>query len=716
MKKDNRNRRAAWQCGMLLSALALAAAADQVGAEEDPFFAELPLVASVSRLPQRISEAPAAVTVLDRETIRASGMRTVADLLRLVPGFQVTSANQDPAVVTYHGLSGGMTNEEYTPRVQVLIDGRSQYSPLFKSGVNWNLLPVAIEDIQRIEVIRGPNTVAYGSNAFLGVINIITEETSLTKGWLLASNFGNDGIRDETLRWGGQAGDANLRLTYRRSADDGFQHAYYTSWTNPHDSHTAQVFDLRADQRLTNRDELQWTLSHAADVSQYGRADRPATDPLRDLHQDSTSLGVLWRRVVAADEEIKLRYAYTEDWAAGPYQQDASFNLTTNPGSAPKVPIVNLTEPGGKSAVHELEFEHLLAPTERIRLLWGAGAKSIALFSPGQFSTSDWLHRASYRTFGNLEYRPTGAWLLNLGASLEHDSVSGTMFDPRVSASYHLTDEQTLRLTASRAHRSPSLYEAMGRVVMKNPGTSAPFDITYLGQGVQPERVDSAELGYLGEFKAAHASVDLRAFYERIPNRIQIVPLALPASSPDYADSVFNRTYVNLNTPYIYGRADGAINLERVATRGYEYQLRWQPLPTTRLVYNNALICIDARLTDAALVADTFGPNTDKIAMQTAQSAPTHAQTAMAMQQLPGALQASVMYYRDGPMRWRRNGANPIGASERVDWRLAKAFRIGAERAELAVTVQMANRAQEGRIAALRYQDRLAWLSLRIEH
>lgn len=702
--------------GVAAVASALFLLSGAVLADEDIFFADLPIVASASRLPQLLSEAPAAVTVIDREMIRASGMRSVADLLRLVPGFQVTSANQDPAVVAYHGLNGGLTNEEYTPRVQVLIDGRSQYSPLFKSGVNWSLLPVALENIQRIEVIRGTNTVAYGSNAFLGVINIVTEENSLTKGWMLSANMGNNGIRDETLRWGGKAGEADIRLTYRQSSDGGFQRAFYNAWTNPHDSRQGKVFDLRADQRLTNHDELQVTLTHAADVSQYGRADRPTTDPLRDLRQDSTSLGVQWRRQVAADEEFKLRYAYTEDWAAGPYLEDASFKLLTNGYFDPKVPILYAAMPGGKSAVHELEFEHVLLPTEGTRLMWGAAAKSIALYSPGQFSTTDWKHRSSARTFGNLEYRPAKAWLFNLGASLEHDSLSGSMFDPRASVSYHLTNEQTLRLTGSRAHRSPSLYEALGRVEKKNTGTTAPFNLTYFAQGVDPERIDSLEIGYLGEFKAARASVDVRAFHERIPNRIQIVPLALPANSPDYDEIQSDRVYQNLNTPYIYGRADGAINLERVVIRGYEYQLRWQPFSATRVIYSNALVCIEADLTDPSVIADTFGENTDKISRQTRESAPTRSQSAMLIQQLPYDLQFSVMYFRNGPMRWRRNGVNPVQASERFDWRLAKSFKLGPSRAEVALTVQMANEAQEGRIAGLRYADRLSWLSFRVDY
>jgi len=150
--------------------------------------------------------------------------------------------------------------------------------------------------------------------------------------------------------------------------------------------------------------------------------------------------------------------------------------------------------------------------------------------------------------------------------------------------------------------------------------------------------------------------------------------------------------------------------------RGYEYQLRWQPLNGTRLIYSNALVCIDADLTDQSVIADTFGENTDKISKQTRESAPTRSQSAMLIQQLPYDFQASVMYFRNGPMRWRRNGINPIQASERFDWRLAKSFKMGGSRAELALTVQMANEAQEGRIAGLRYAERLSWLSLRVDY
>ena len=181
-------------------------------AEEDMFFSELPIVASVSRLPQRLADAPTSVTVIDREMIRSLPIRDLNDIFRLVPGFQTYPNNTEAARVTYHGL----TDEEFSPRLQVLVDGRSMYSSAFRNGVNWAVIPVAIEDIERIEVVRGTNAVSYGSNAFLGVINIITVDPSLVQGFSVTANHGNQGIRDYSLRTGGKLGEAgNFRFTYR---------------------------------------------------------------------------------------------------------------------------------------------------------------------------------------------------------------------------------------------------------------------------------------------------------------------------------------------------------------------------------------------------------------------------------------------------------------------------------------------------------------------
>ena len=708
---------------LILSCFLPAAHAD----DEALYFGELPVVASVSRLPQKISETPASVTVIDQDMIRASGARTVEDLLRLVPGFQVTSHNQDPALVTYHGLSTGInsstTTDEFSSRVQVLIDGRSQFSPLFKSGVNWNLLPVALENIERIEVTRGSNTVSYGSNAVMGVINIITIDSAQARGWMVSANHGNNQISDQTLRWGGGTDNADIRFTAKEFQDGGFRRAYYSTWYDAPDTRRSGLLDLRADLRLSNRDELQITLSQADDVSEYGRPDRttPPRDPLREMHSRSRSLGLHWRRILSATEEIGLRYAYTDDWASMPYQWQYSFQPTGAPSSVTGLASV---DSGGRSRVHELEFEHRLSPTAETRLIWGSTAKAIALRSPAQFTDNDIKTRNSIRLFGNLEYKPHRDWLFNLGASVERDSATETFFDPRASISYHVTPEHTLRLIAARAHRTPSLYEAMGLTQRWVTYNGSPVkDVTYYAQGVQPETIDSFEIGYLGEFKSLRATLDIRLFREHIPNRIQIVPLPLPLAMEDGTDKLAAPTATQ-PLIYPYGRTDGAINLENVRIHGYEHQLRWQPFEGTRLIYSGALISIDATLNDPYAVADSFpnaqgeGDNVGKISRQTRASAPVHSHSVMLIQRLPYGVQGSVMYFYNDSMRWRRNGG-PIQNSKRVDWRLAKAFNWGGVRNEVAYTMQMANAPQEGRFAndnqIARIATRQQWLSWRTD-
>jgi iron complex outermembrane receptor protein len=147
-----------------------------IEATEDDYIGDVPRVLTVSRLSQSLVDAPAAVTVIDRETIRASGIVDIPEIFRLVPGFYVgTNAGfvqNTNHVVSYHGMTTA-----YSGAMQVLINGRSVYSPLY-GGVQWSELPLAIADIERIEITRGPNAASYGANSFFGVINIITQNPS----------------------------------------------------------------------------------------------------------------------------------------------------------------------------------------------------------------------------------------------------------------------------------------------------------------------------------------------------------------------------------------------------------------------------------------------------------------------------------------------------------------------------------------------------------
>lgn len=198
------------------SAYAMKPASDVSLSEED-FLAEIPMVLTATRLAQPITEAPAAITIIDREMIRASGAREIADLFRMVPGFVVNHDSGHTPIVSYHGLSN-----EYVARMQVLIDGRSVYSPVY-GGADWTNLPLAIDDIERVEVIRGPNSASYGSNSFLSVINIITQHAAETTGTFVRGTRGSNGVKDIYARYGNTTGDLDYRVTAGINNENGFE-------------------------------------------------------------------------------------------------------------------------------------------------------------------------------------------------------------------------------------------------------------------------------------------------------------------------------------------------------------------------------------------------------------------------------------------------------------------------------------------------------------
>ncbi|MEQ1662721.1 MAG: TonB-dependent receptor plug domain-containing protein, partial [Thiobacillus sp.] len=180
-------QRSAWYVSLFVGSL-LAAHAVQAAVTEADFLDDLPVVLSASRLSQPVSDAPAAVSVIDQDMIRASGFRDIPDLLRLVPGFSVAYTRDNSWAVGYHGLA-----DAFSRRFQVLVDGRSIYNPAFGS-VNWSELPLVIDDIERIEVVRGPNAATYGANAFFAVINIITKHASQTPGVFASLQAGEQGM------------------------------------------------------------------------------------------------------------------------------------------------------------------------------------------------------------------------------------------------------------------------------------------------------------------------------------------------------------------------------------------------------------------------------------------------------------------------------------------------------------------------------------------
>ena len=171
-------------------------------------------VTSVSRKEEKMSLAAAAIFVITQEDIRRSGAANIPDLLRIVPGLDVSQINANSWAVSARGFNGQFSN-----KLLVLIDGRAVYTPLL-GGVDWDTQDVPLEDFDRIEVIRGPGATIWGANAVNGVINIVTKKAADTQGVLVTASGGTAGQAQGTVQYGGTI-RAN---THYRVFSDYFSH------------------------------------------------------------------------------------------------------------------------------------------------------------------------------------------------------------------------------------------------------------------------------------------------------------------------------------------------------------------------------------------------------------------------------------------------------------------------------------------------------------
>ncbi len=623
------------QLALCFSGASLAQAPDS--ASERDFLDELPVVLSASRLVQPLADAPGAVTIIDHELIKTSGARELADLFRLVPGFQVSMAYNSNPVVAYHGLA-----DEYSRHMQVLVDGRSAYSPFFLGSITWNSLRLSLDDIERIEVVRGSNSATYGANAFQGVINIITRHASQSQGAYLSTTHGNQGISDQVLRYGGAMGSMHYRITAGWRSDSGFE--------NFHDSRQTGYVAFRGDMRLSPRDELQLHLDASNDSTGKGFEGRGG-DPIRTQHENGYTVQAIWKRALAVDEELSINVYHMRD--TGKERFTASDTLTIPP--FPPFLLTSQVDANRETSRSHIELQHIFRLDPSARVVWGLEHRHESVTSRLLFNTSKQQSISLQRLFGNLEWRLAPKWLLNAGAMLEKHSFAGTDLAPRLMLNFQPMPGQTLRLGTSTAYRTPSLAEEQAHIAYQinvTPPLPPPFPstitrTTYLAMGgLKPERIRSGELSYLGEFPKLGVTVDARLFQEHVTRFIDTKRLAL---LPD--------------------RPENFINRWSALVRGHEYQLRWQPSRETLVLLNYARVRINSEDDDIA------------------NSAPSHSATLFISQKLPYGLQLSLAHHWIGKYEWL-GWSDPLPKHRRLDVRLAMPFRSGPVKGEFALVTQ----------------------------
>ncbi|WP_305043533.1 TonB-dependent receptor plug domain-containing protein, partial [Geoalkalibacter sp.] len=301
-------------------------------------------VTSVAKAPQPLSQAAAAVFVINAEDIRRSGAGTIPDLLRMVPGMQVAKIDANKWAVSARGFNGRFAN-----KLLVMIDGRSIYTPLF-AGVHWEIHDLVLEDVERIEVVRGPGGSLWGANAVNGVINIITRHAAHTQGTLVSAAAGSEEYASVTARHGWQSGDDNHFRIFAKYSGQGPGEA---STHEPSDDLHRHRAGLRFDREIDPRTSL--TLQAEA---YGGKAGQTIVEPLliapyaRQINDDADFDGGFllgrWQKELATAGDLSVQ-AYLD---RGSYE-DFVFDhrLTT----------------------YDFDFQHRFLPLPRHELTWGLG-------------------------------------------------------------------------------------------------------------------------------------------------------------------------------------------------------------------------------------------------------------------------------------------------------------------------------------------------------
>lgn len=629
---------------LALASLPVAAehAAQQVS--EMDYFQDLPVVLSVSRLAQPLKEVPGAVTVIDRETIRRSGAREVAEVLRLVPGFLFTSRNGANPQASYHS---GM--DVFGSRMQVYVDGRSLYSSMLFGDTHLGLRGIVLDDIERIEVLRGSNSASYGANAFLGVVNIVTRNAADSHGTTVSATVGDKGIEDNVVRhgWGDQ--HASFRITAARRKDHGLDRAY-------DDSHVSRL-QFRADWLPSTNDEVMLQLG--AGETARGDGEGLAGNPFRTVGQSDAYLLLRWQRQLAPDEKLELRVSHEREAFS-----DKAL-LTGNVGG----PVSALNDSSGTVQRTELGLQHSLALNSALRLAWGGEWRYEILDAPSLYFMAGSISLHQWRGFATLEWRLHEQWLLQASGMQEGHSYTGSAFSPRLAANFHLTPDHTLRAGVTKSQRAPTFYElrADTRLFNLTPGNfivpvGAQIPIVgwlYRSSGtIKAESLISHELGYLGHFREANLKIDARAFVERMNDRISVVGQTVQNPALPAFPWTNVRDFVNRPGPHLHG---------------FEYQFDWRPLADTRLV----LAEMHIRSKPGAFVDEEL-------------EAPFRSNSLTWLQKLPGNFDFTAISSSSTPFKWAAGG-QLINTPRRLDVRLGKPFAVGATRGEASVTVQAIN-------------------------
>jgi iron complex outermembrane recepter protein len=524
-------------------------------------------ITSASRKEQRLSDTPAAVFVITQDDIRRSGMMTIPGLLRMVPGVQVAQINGNNWAISARGF-----NDLYSNKLLVMVDGRTIYNPLF-AGVFWDVEELMLEDIERIEVIRGPGGAIWGANAVNGVINIITKNASATQGVAMHVGAGTTAAADAALRYGGAFSGGSYRV--------------FSQWTRKGSFETSSI--ARVDDGVDS-------------LTGGFRVDWPSA--LVEGSFTSSARGALWLDLLQQPQTVPLTRGsegqsghvlarWTRELRGGASLQFQTFT-----------DIARRDEPIGLYDRHtiDVDLEYHNHVGRRHDIVAGGGYRYISetfTGGSGYAFDPDHQHDQLVNAFTQDEVALTTDHRLSatLGAKMEHGVVAGASVQPTARLSWRVVPEtQNIWAAASRAVRTPSLLDRGLDITIPYPSDPRSLPVYYGVHGnpaAVNEVVTDMEAGYRYDLRSV-AAFDVAVFaakYDGLRTSEPLDPTFAPTPMPHIVTGVaFN-------------------NLLRADTRGVEAAARWQPTAAWRLDGTYSLFSLTPHVDPAS--RDASAPTSD---------------------------------------------------------------------------------------------------------
>ena len=472
------------------------------------------------------TKSPASLTVITGDEIRMSGAATVPEILRRVPGIDIAEMNPSDTNVSIRGFNRRLAN-----KVLVLVDGRSVYQD-FLGGTFWPLIDVNIQDIDRIEVIRGPGSALYGANAFSGVVNIITRTGDEIAGARAAVQAGDHRTFQGAITTGGKTG----KLTYKTS----FAYERADKWTR---DFTDGRVDLSSQFPQPDRSrEIQ--RGEVAASYDFGKTQVSGGGGFDNVAMQVVPLGAL-RTFGATGQSGFVR----AEVGSGPTKVKAFWNalrLTTGPEywpdgilslkSSVRSDVVDLTTITG--------FDFKAYGTHHLNIGAGYRFKSLQWGYLASRADGSAYQEHHFNVFLQEEWEITRKLSLVLSYRMDRNpllaqqsvTAGGLVHSPRGTVLYEVKPDQVLRFTLGTAFRAPTFLESYVDLFAPIPDQPA-MGVRFQGSTtLRPEQMLQAELGYRGRFGTFQPDVVIYA--ERVQNLITDGALRLPANSSEAVDPV----------------------------------------------------------------------------------------------------------------------------------------------------------------------------------